>query len=128
MTEKVKSTKIEKKNLNYYKIITFILVGIILLVLLGFGATSVLSSAYNDGVVFGQQNTVNILLTEVNDKGYIEINLGKNKTLALVPSSMVKNAQEDLVNGILSSVNGKGYVQINDDNNNSVVLVPYQEK
>jgi hypothetical protein len=128
MTEKVKSTKIEKKKLNYYKIITFILVGIILLVLLGFGATSVLSSAYNDGVVFGQQNTVNILLTEVNDKGYIEINLGENKTLALVPSSMIKNAQEDLVNGILNSVNEKGYVQINNGNNNSVVLVPYQEK
>jgi hypothetical protein len=128
MTEKVKSTKIEKKNLNYYKITTFILVGTILLVLLGFVGTSVLSSAYDDGVVFGQQNTVNILLNEVNDKGYIEINLGENRTLSLVPSSMIKNAQEELVDVILSSVTEKGYVQINTGNNDSIVLVPYQEK
>jgi hypothetical protein len=128
MTEKVKSTKIEKKNLNYYKITTFILVGTILLVLLGFVGTSVLSSAYDDGVVFGQQNTVNILLNEVNDKGYIEINLGENRTLSLVPSSMIKNTQEELVDVILSSVTEKGYVQINTGNNDSIVLVPYQEK
>ena len=56
MTDKVKK---ERKRINLYKIATFILVGFIILVLLGFGGVSVLQSAYDDGVVFGQQNAVN---------------------------------------------------------------------
>lgn len=121
MAEKVKK---EKKKINFYKITTFILVGLILLILLGFGATSILTGAYNDGIVDGQANAVNILLTEVNEKGFVEIGVGNNKSVILVPNGL---GEQKLVGEIFSSLTENGYVQINTDENNSVVLVPYQK-
>ena len=122
MTEKIKK---EKKKVNYYKVATFVLVGIILLVLLGFGTSSVLSGTYNDGIVAGQNNAVQILLNEVNEKGFVEIGLGDNKSIVLVPNGF---GEQKIVDGIMSALNEKGYVQINNGENNSVVLVPYQEE
>ncbi len=122
MVDKIKK---EKKKLNYYKIATFILVGIIVLVLLGFAGTSVLKGAYDEGIIFGQQNAVNVVLNEVNEKGFIEINLGDNQSVVLVPSSMIQQGQQELVTGIFTSISEKGFVQINTGDNNSLVLVPY---
>lgn len=124
MVEKIKK-EVSKKN--YYKISTFALVGLIILVLLGFGGVQILKDSYNNGVIFGQQNAVNILLGEVNEKGFVEVGLGNNRSLVLVPSSMIEQGQKELVSGIFNSLNEKGYVQINAGENNSVVLVPYVE-
>ena len=76
----------------------------------------------NDGIIDGQQNAISILLTEVNENGFVDINLGDNKSVVLVPRGL---GEQNLVNGIVSSINEKGYVEINLGVNNSFVLVPY---
>jgi hypothetical protein len=119
MVEKVKR---EKKRINFYKFTTFVLVGLILVVVLGFVGVSMLSSAYDEGIVDGQQNAVSILLNEVNEKGFVDINLGENKSVVLVPRGL---GEQNMVNGIISSINDNGYVEINLGINNSFILVPY---
>ena len=119
MTEKVKK---EKKKINFYKYTTITLVSLILIVVLGFVTVNILTSAYNDGIIDGQQNAISILLTEVNENGFVDINLGDNKSVVLVPRGL---GEQNLVNGIVSSINEKGYVEINLGVNNSFVLVPY---
>lgn len=117
------SEKYHKKRFNVYKLITFILISLILLVVLAFGAIKILDNTLSEGVMVGQENAVNIILNEVNEKGFIDINLGNNQSVTLVPKGL---ESKYLVNDIFNSVNGKGFVQISADANNSLVLVPYQ--
>lgn len=119
MVEKIKK---EKKRFNIYKLITFILVSLILLVVLAFGAIKILDNTLGEGIVAGQENAVNLILTEVGEKGYIEINVGNNQTVTLVSKGLESQL---LINDIFTAIDEKGFVQIRKDENNSVVLVPY---
>lgn len=115
------------KGKNFYKFATFTLLFIIVVVALGFVANLVLGSAYNQGVLDGRQESVSVVLSEISTKGYVNFDLGSNKTLTLVSSEAIEYAKGNMVNEIFKYISEEGYVQVNGPNNRSLILVPYQE-
>ena len=116
----------EKKNpINYYKISTFVLLGILVLFGINYGINSYGSSKFNQGVLTGQQSTFGTLLNELSSKGYVSIQ-GDNLSVVLVPSNSIQVAQEQTIMTIIDTVEKNGYVSIS-NNNSEVILVPYQQ-
>lgn len=115
----------KKKEKNIYKISTYVLAAILVIATLLFIVNYYNQKAFNDGILVGQQSTMNTLISEVNTKGYVEIiKDGENESLALVPSQLIKKAQEDLISEILKNVEEKGYVGIYKEEE-ELILVPY---
>ena len=69
--------------------------------------SKLLQNSFEQGVVFGQQNAINLVLKEVNDKGSITIALPQNASVSLVPSYFVQDAREKTIleiNKIIDSI------------------------
>lgn len=153
-----KKEKISKKDeqINYYKISTFVLVGIIVLVILTYGFISYSSYRFGQGVELGQENTANYILETVAKNGYVTISSGNSTYLlieqnvvisslissvlnegkvdlitqqgniTLVPSILLDRTKEDTILEILGIVREKGYVSLY-DNESQITLIPYVE-
>ena len=113
------------KEKNVYKIITFVLLGIILVSGLIFGGNLVLGSAYDSGVVYGEQSAVEYMISEISDKGFVQVNFPNNQSVKLVSSNSIVVGQEEVILEILKTVSDDGYVQLNYGDNESLILVPY---
>ncbi len=117
-------TKENKGNdKNIYKTITFILIGIIILGGVIFTFNYFQKSKFEEGIIYGQENTIKIILSEINQKGFIDIPV-YNETYRLVSAGLIPLAQEEILIGILKSIQEKGYVEIQDDTG-SLILIPY---
>jgi len=114
-----------KKEKNVYKIATFVLVGVILIFGLCFGGNLLADSIYNSGAIYGEQSAVKYMISEINDKGYVQVNFANNQSLKLVSSDSIVVGQEEVIMTILKRVEDDGYVQLNYGDNESLVLVPY---
>ncbi|MCA9497456.1 MAG: hypothetical protein KC589_11035 [Nanoarchaeota archaeon] len=146
----------QEKKFDYYKISTFVLLGIILIGILAYGFVSYSSYRFEQGVLFGQENTVNLILQNVNKNGYVNvfsgntsyilveqnvvvaslissvINTGKvdlvtnEGNITLVPSVYMEQIKQNTILEILGIVRDKGFVSLY-DNVSQVTLVPYVE-
>lgn len=118
-------TKKESKNLNYYKIATFVLVGIILL----FGAIFLLnwygSNNFQNGYFMGQQSVFSGMLANLEKDGYVSFGEG-NMSITLVPAQMLQTQKEQTILEIMKQVETQGSVQLF-NNQTELILVPYQE-
>lgn len=114
-----------KKELNYYKIATFVLGGIILL----FGVIFLLNwygaANYQSGYVVGQQAVFNGILANLEKEGYVSFGEG-NTSITLVPAQMLQSQREQTILEIMKQVKEQGSVQLF-NNESEVILVPYQE-
>lgn len=129
MVEKIhdkKSTHKEKRKFNYYKLFTFILAAVIVIAILAASVVYSNNSSYESGVVFGQENAINVVLKEVSAKGFIEIGVGENKSVVLVSNNMVTQGQNKLVSDIYNVVSKEGFVELKiPGQEGSFVLVPH---
>jgi hypothetical protein len=114
------------KNMNYYKIATYVLLIIIVLI----GAFYLLNYYSNvkmtQGAIYGQQTVSNAIFNELNEKGYVTFNLGENESLTLVPSIYVQNAKEQTILEIMDLIEKDGSVTLY-NNDTELILVPYTQ-
>ncbi len=114
-------------NHNIYKVSTFVLLGLIVLVGIYFGMNSILNSKYEQGLSDGSIKTVNNILSGVVNQGYITFNLGENNTVTLVPAQQIGVAQEQLIQTILTTIKTQGYIRVYNETH-EVILVPAQSQ
>lgn len=113
----------EKNNKNYYKYTTYILLGLILLTGVIFGYNIHSQTTYTKGVEFGQQNAVSIILNEISQDGFIDINT-TNGTQRIVNAQLVQYAQEEVILQIIDEISQNGAVNIYSQEQN-LTLVEY---
>lgn len=119
----VKTTTKENKkqsNSNIYKISTYILVGIIVIVAAFFAITSYGDSRFNQGVQQGQL----LVFQAVAQQGSAQIQEG-NQTFSIVPAQAVSSGQQQLLQTIISQVQQEGYIVLGNDEQ-EVYLVQVQ--
>lgn len=117
--------KKNKKEVNYYKYATIVLVVVILF----FGAVYLLglysNSKFNSGVSYGQQMTMKTLVNTINQNGAITI--GNNvSNMTLVPLELAQQAQQQTILTIMKTVNDQGYVSLY-NNQTEMILIEYQQ-
>lgn len=118
-------SKKQEKNLNYYKISTFVLGGIILL----FGVIFLLNIYSNaqleKGYIQGQQSVFNGILANIEAEGYVSFGEG-NTSITLVPAQMLQMQREQTILEIMKQIEEQGSVQLF-NNETELILVPYQK-
>jgi hypothetical protein len=117
--------KSEKHHKYCYKTLFYILLGVLILGVVMLGSYVYSQDKYMSGVQFGQQNAINIVLSEIVSKGYITISTQEGN-ITLVPSQTVALGQKQIVDEIVNSVTTRGFVTITSDQNQTLVLVQAQ--
>lgn len=115
----------EKKVLNYYKISTFALIGVLVIVGLFFAFNSYSNYKFAQGASYGHDVAINDLLGFLSKDGYVTIFVGENN-LTLVPSQFAVYQKEKTISDIMSLVKENGYVNLY-NNESEVILVEYIE-
>lgn len=112
-----------KNNRNFYKLTTYLLLTIIIIVFAFFAFNNYTLNKFNEGVVYGQQLTSNFVLQSLDTDGYVPLTLG-NQTIALIPSQMLQVTKEQTILEIMAQVQDNGYVTLY-SNSTEITLVPY---
>jgi hypothetical protein len=117
----------EKSN-NFYKISTYVLLAILVVIGIGFIINSFTTGIYNNGVQDGRAETINIILSNVINSGSAEISIDANTSVILVPSQAIELAQQNVYEQTISQIAElavtEGAVTIT-SNNQSLTLVPF---
>ena len=80
-------------------------------------------SKFNEGVEIGQKNSINFVLEQVRNNGFVEIKVDDENSVFLVPSYAVDEAQTKVVTDILGSIYREGFVKIIVDNESYVLTL-----
>jgi len=115
--------KNKEKERNVYKITTYVLLGIILLIFISFLFMYYSNLKFNQGFYAGRNNAVGEVIQNVIDKGSVKI-YSEDLNLTLVPQEYITLGQENLVKSIYENVKNNGYVTLN-LYNETLTLVPY---
>lgn len=114
----------KKKEKDYYKIATFVLLAILIVAVLAYGLSWYGNMKFSQGASYGQQVTIQQVMKEVSDNQQVNLNYnGQNVTL--VPYNVAVKAREDAILQIMNKVDEQGYVSLY-NNDTEVVLVPHQ--
>jgi hypothetical protein len=95
---------------NIYKIMTFLSLGVIILASLIFG----LNYYSNLKVTEGVQVTINAIMLEVANNGYVDL-FNNQTTLTLVPVDVIQSSQNQVIAQILNQVKTTGKVVLYDN-------------
>ena len=112
------------KNQNFYKYTTYVLLAIIVIVGLVYFITWYNQGIYTNGVVDGQNQAVNIILSNIINSGSAQIQLDANTSVVLVPVQSVQAAQAQILTTVAQTAITDGFVTIT-IGEDEVVLVPY---
>ncbi|MFW5704724.1 MAG: hypothetical protein ACOCXG_02670 [Nanoarchaeota archaeon] len=118
----------EKSNSSMYKILTIIFGAIIVLGLGYFVVNSYATSKFQEGVVYGRVEVLNMLVGNVAQNGQVGIPL-ENGTLTLVPVQSVQLGQQQgyelALQELLNTISEDGSVTIY-NNETQMTLAPVQ--
>jgi len=112
----------EKKNINYYKIITFVLLGLIIIVGSFFGIKSYGNYKYETGVKYGEQFVFEGIVNNIKSNGYVSFGQD-NETMTLVSSEILRQQKEQIVIDIMNNVQQQGAVKLF-YNETEITLIP----
>lgn len=122
----METKKQKTKNLNYYKIATYSLLTVVILISAFFLLNYYGNAKINQGAILAQQAIGNTIFAELNEKGYITFNLGENESLTLVPSAYVQKAREETIIEIMDLVKKEGSITLY-NNETQLILIPYEQ-
>ncbi len=74
------------RKINYYKYSTYLLLALLIVGGLFYSHISIKHEAYEKGILFGQENTVDIILKKISNDGKITIET-KGGNITLLPQS-----------------------------------------
>lgn len=117
-----------KQTTNYYKIATYVLLAIIILLAVWVGFSFYGENKVREGFVLGQENTVGAILSTVSETGSVQIGLPNGENATLVGAQSIEVAQQNVVSQILTEVRETGQVTLLDEQENPVVLVLAEEQ
>lgn len=113
-----------KQQKNYYKITTYVLIGIVVIAAAIWGFGSYSKSKFTQGALFGQAVAVDTILQNIKQTGQVSI-YNEELNLTLVPVQYIQVAQEQVILEVINQVAENGYVSLY-SNETEVILVPYQ--
>ena len=117
--------KSKKKNVNYYKISTLVLVAVLVIVGGYFLYMSHVQNVASKNQALGQQQAADLILRNVAQKGQFTFQLTENKTLTLVTLNDARKVRENTILEIFNYVEEEGSVTLY-NNETQMTLVPYQ--
>jgi hypothetical protein len=113
-------------TLRYYKIATYTLLGILLLIFGYIGLNYLSAEGYQQGFQQGKVGTVNSMMEQVEENNYVTLYIN-NRTMTLVPIELYQNAQQRTLENIINSVRQEGQVSLGNQNE-EITLVPSNRK
>lgn len=100
-----------KQESNYYKYTTYGLIIIIFLGILSYLLIQAQSNAYLEGIEFGKENTLNVILTEIEGTGKAIIQTPEGN-ISLIPVSYHNNELLGYTQSIIDTANEQGYITL----------------
>jgi len=116
----------KKKVINYYKIATFLLLGLIIISVTFFGINKYGEYKYQNGVKYGEQFVFEGIVNNVNSNGYVSFGQD-NKTVTLISIETLEKQKEQIILDIVKSVSTQGAVKLF-YNDTEIILVPATQK
>jgi hypothetical protein len=118
-----------KQEKNFYKILSYALILIIVVLGAYLGIGYYGDTRYEQGYIDGSVQVNNFILSSLSQRGNLQVQVG-NQSIVLVPSQMVQESlnrgYEGAVMQIFEGINKNGYVSVH-NNDTEVILVPYTQ-
>lgn len=114
-----------KKEFNYYKISTFILIGLILVLGLVYLLNSYMNYKYEKGIEYGKNVAIDSILNFILKEGSVTIFTNQGN-FTLVPSQFAQYQKEKTILDIMNLVNENGYVSLY-NNESEMILIEYRD-
>jgi hypothetical protein len=99
------------KEKNYYKYTTYILIIFIFLGFLGYSLIQSQTKAFENGIKFGQENAINIILKELSENEKITLQTQEGN-ITLIPLSIHNRELIEFNQNIIETANQQGYVSL----------------
>lgn len=105
-------SKKESKKVNYYKYVTFVFIGLLLIFGLIYVFGAYRDSVYNEGFKNGQANTIGFVIDRVTTDGSVSFANEQNASLTLVPVQHLSLVREQTILEIMNYVETEGSVSL----------------
>jgi hypothetical protein len=99
------------KERNFYKFTTYTLIIFIFLGFLGYSLVQAQTQAFENGISFGQENAINIILKELSENEKLTLQTEQGN-ITLIPLSIHNKKLIEFNNNIITTANEQGFITL----------------